>query len=194
MKERIGILGGSFDPVHNGHIALAEECLHQLKLDKVVFVPAHTSPFKRESGAASCEDRLQMLRLALKKEEGLELSTYEIDKGGVSYSVETVSHFRKTYGDEAELFFISGADSSKDLSEWKDIEKLLFLCTFVIATRPGWGENSPYEEKIKRIMIPSVDVSSSLVRERAKNSKSIDKLVPREVAAYIKEKALYRNT
>ena len=128
MKERIGILGGSFDPVHNGHIALAEECLHQLKLDKVVFVPAHTSPFKRESGAASCEDRLQMLRLALKKEEGLELSTYEIDKGGVSYSVETVSHFRKTYGDEAELFFISGADSSKDLSEWKDIEKLLFLC------------------------------------------------------------------
>ena len=193
MKEKIGILGGSFDPVHNGHIALGEECLHQLKLDKVVFIPASISPFKEGSLAASGEDRLAMLSLAIEGEEKFEISTHEIDTGGVSYSVDTVEYFRETYGEEAEVFFLTGSDSARDLSMWKDIDKLLKLCTFIIATRPGWGENSPYEGRVKRIIIPSVDVSSSLVREKIKKDEPIEKLVPPAVAKYIKKKLLYKD-
>ena len=190
---KIGILGGTFDPVHIGHLILAQECWHKLALDKVVFVPAGISPFKQEDESASSPDRLNMLRLALEGDDRFAISTYEIDKEGVSYTIDTIRALQEEYGDTAELFFLTGSDSAEGMTMWKDIDEILDLATFVIATRPGWGERSAYEDRVKRVLIPSVEVSSSDIRDRVRKRMPIDYLVPREAVRYIRNKGLYRD-
>ena len=190
---KVGILGGTFDPVHIGHLILAQECWHKLALDKVLFVPAGISPFKHGTENASPADRLNMLRLALEGDDRFGISTYEIDKEGVSYTIDTVRALREEYGASAEIFFLTGSDSAEGMSRWKDIDEVLDLATFVIATRPGWGERSAYENRVKRVVIPSVDVSSSGIRDRVRKRLPIDYLVPREVVRYIRNKGLYRD-
>lgn len=189
---KIGLLGGTFNPVHIGHLVLAEECWHRFGLDKVVFIPAYIQPLKEAEGSVSASDRLNMVRLALEGDDRFTISTFEIDKGGTSYSIDTIKHFKEE-NEEAELFFITGADSAESLSMWKDIDKILSLTTFIIASRPGWGENSPYEDRVKRIVIPGIEISSSDIRERIKNRQPIDYLVPEKVVEYIRNKGLYRD-
>ncbi|MFC1548413.1 nicotinate-nucleotide adenylyltransferase [Candidatus Omnitrophota bacterium] len=189
---RIGLLGGTFNPIHTGHLVLAQECWHRLTLDKVIFIPTHIPPHKGVEEEVSAADRLNMVRLALEGDDRFDISTYEIDKGGTSYSIDTIQHFQKEYGEECELFFLTGADSAESLSTWKDIEDILDSTTFVIATRPGWEGNSPYEDRVKSIVIPAIDVSSSGIRERVKKKEPIDSLVPVPVVAYIRKKGLYR--
>lgn len=189
---RIGLLGGTFNPIHVGHLILAQESWYQLSLKKVVFVPAAMPPHKKIADDVSKEDRLQMVRLALSGDDRFDISTYELDKNETSYSIDTIKYLKKKYGKNTKLFFITGADSAEGLSMWKDIEKILKLTSFVIATRPGWGHDSPYEGMIKRISIPNIEVSSSSIRERAKRGEPIDYMVPLAVAKYIHAKGLYR--
>jgi len=163
-----------------------------LALDKVVFIPAHIPPHKEVEGEIAAADRLNMVRLALEGDDRFEISTYEIDKEGTSYSIETIKHFQQKYGEDAELFFLTGGDSAESLSMWKDVDDILRLTTFVVATRPGWEEKSPHEDKIKRIIIPNMEISSSMIRTRVRTREPIDFLVPPVVVRYIRNKGLYR--
>jgi nicotinate-nucleotide adenylyltransferase len=189
---KIGIFGGTFDPVHTGHLVLAQEAWFVLGLDKVIFVPAYIPPHKKISGEVSPADRLNMLRIALDRDERFEISTYEMDKGAVCYSVDTASYFRSVYGCESEYFFIAGADSAEELHTWKDPEVLLGLVNFTAAVRKGHSAESKYEDRICRIEMPLIDVSSSMLRDRLKQRKPVDYLIPAEVVAYIRKKGLYR--
>ena len=189
---KIGLLGGTFNPIHTGHLVLGQECWHKLGLDKVVFVPAYLPPHKEVEGGVSAADRLNMVRLALEGNGKFEISTYEIDKGGASYTVDTLRHFRGIYGEKAQLFFLTGADSAESLSMWKDPDEILSLATFVIASRPGWGEESPYHDRVTRIAMPQIEISSSDVRRRIAEKEPIDYIVPAAVVSYIRNKGLYR--
>jgi len=187
------MLGGTFNPPHSGHLALARECRGHFGLDKVVFIPAFTPPHKDVKTGVSPRDRLEMVRLAVAGKEGFEVSTHEMDKKGISYSIESIEYFKKEYGSDTELFFLTGSDSVSALSTWKEIDRILELTTFVVAARPGWNMVGPYEGKWKRIDIPEVDISSSMIRERVKEAGSIDDLVPDAVAEYIRDKGLYHS-
>ena len=190
---KIGLLGGTFNPVHTGHLVLAQECWHKLELDKIVFVPTFITPLKEDvEEQVSVHDRLNMLRMTLENDERFEISTYELDKGGVSYTIDMLKAFRKKYDYTVELFFLTGADSVLTLSEWKEPEKILGTVNFVIASRPGCPDKSSFDDKIIRIEIPLLDVSSTMIRERIKRRDPIDYLVPEKVVKYIRNKGLYR--
>lgn len=189
---KIGLLGGTFNPIHIGHLVLAQESWFQLALNKVVFVPACLPPHKAvEPDVSGPIDRLNMVRLALGDEDRFEVSTYEIDKGGTSYSIDTINYFTEMYSKDVELFFLAGADSVETLHKWKDIDGILSSTHFVVATRPGWDEKSPFEEKVQRISIPAIEVSSTIIRKRIQKGRPIDYLVPSSVAQYIRDKGLY---
>ncbi len=191
---KIGLLGGTFNPVHTGHLVLAQECWHRLGLDKAIFVPAYTPPHKEVDNDVSAADRLNMLRLALENDDRFEISTYEVDSGGTSYSIDTIKHFKQKHnGKDDELFFLTGADSAKNLSMWKDVNEILSLSTFVIATRPGWKDRSVYEGRVRHIELPGIEVSSSMIRDRIRGREPIDYLVPAAVVRYIRKKGLYRD-
>jgi len=133
-----------------------------------------------------------MVRLAISGDGRFEVSDHEIDKGGVSYTIDTVEHFMKACGKDARFFFITGSDSLEDLASWKDVEKLLELVTFVAASRPGWALDSPCMEKLKPVIIPRMEISSSMIRDRVKRGEPIDYLVPGAVADYVRQKGLYK--
>jgi len=185
------MLGGTFDPVHTGHLVLAQECWYRLELGKVIFIPAHMPPHKDVASGVSAADRLNMLRIALEGDDRFEISTYELDAGGTTYSIDTIRHFEKTY-EKAEFFFLSGSDAAAELHLWKDVEEILERVTFVIAGRPGWPEESRYEDRIERLVIPPVDISSTMIRDRVRARAPIDHLVPASVVSYIRNKGLYR--
>ncbi len=189
---KIGLLGGTFNPIHTGHLILAQECWHRLGLDKVIFIPAFIPPLKDAKPEVGPADRLNMVRLALEGDDRFEISTYELDKKGTSYSIDTIKYFKEQHGGQAEIFFLTGSDSAESLSMWKDIDDILSLTNFVIATRPGWGEKSSYEDRLTRLVMPSIEISSSMIRERIKKREPIDFLVPASVVGYIRNKGLYR--
>ncbi|MBD3379482.1 MAG: nicotinate-nucleotide adenylyltransferase [Candidatus Omnitrophica bacterium] len=189
---KIGILGGTFNPIHIGHLILAQECWYAFGLEKVFFVPAYLPPHKHIEGEIPVSDRLNMVRLALEGDERFGISTFEIDKAGISYSIDTVRYFRAEYGEKAELYFLTGGDSAVELSNWKDPDKMVSEARFVIATRPGWKIEGSYAEKVEKLEIPAIDISSSDVRSRIKERRPIDHLVPSRVVRYIRDKGLYR--
>jgi len=196
---KIGVLGGTFNPIHLGHLILADECLYQLGLDKVVFIPTGLPPHKTIEGDISPGDRLNMVRLALEGYGRFEISTYEIDKNGLSYSIETIKHLKAKYGESAELFFLAGEDSGESLSLWKDFKDILRFTTFVVANRSGIpvgaGLARPVNDHIKnnltRIKIPDIEISSTMIRERVKHHQPIDFYLPPKVVNYIRNKGLY---
>ena len=188
---RLGILGGTFNPVHLGHLRLAEEAMRQLALDKVIFVPAYISPFASTDDAVSVENRLVMLENTLKAFKFFEVSTYELDKKNTSYSIDTIKHFKKNLKENDKLYFIAGGDITARLNEWKDIDELCKICTFVIARRPGFNEESKIDE-VEYIDIEAIDTSSSKIRDLIKNNNDFQFMVPPEVFKYINKKNLYR--
>ncbi len=193
------VFGGSFDPVHVGHILVAREVMEKLKAEKVVFVPAYRSPLK-EGYVAPPEDRLEMLKLAVENEEGFEVDDYEIAKGGISYTVETLEYMRKKV--KGRIGFLIGADSMLRFHLWREPERILELADIVVADREGLLERV---KEYVRTKFPSlvegknlifvntrrVDVSATEIRKRVKEGKSIYCLVPAPVEEYIKEKGLY---
>ncbi len=189
--KKIGLLGGTFDPIHIGHLLMARTAMEQLRLDKVIFIPSCVPPHRKVPTLFAAEDRLEMVRRAVLLAPGFEVSDFEIKKGGKSYSVDTVRHFRDTLGKNAKLFFLVGGDAIKELDSWKEIERLKKLCSFVSVNRPGYPRG---EEKLRyrAVTMNGIEMSSTEIRKRILAGKSIQFLVPDGVLGYIKSKNLYK--
>ena len=188
---RIGILGGTFNPIHIGHLILAEEAYFKLKLDKLVFVPAFVPPHKSSSEVINAKDRLEMVRLAIEDNPAFEVSTFEMDSKNKSYSIDTLKEFRGLYGESAQLCFITGSDSLKDLFSWKNINDIFKISKFIVANRPGYPKKEVPKE-VDTVVITPIEVSSEDIRKRLAEGRSIRYLVPEKVRKYISERKLYR--
>lgn len=187
---KIGILGGTFNPIHIGHLILAEEAREKLQLDKVIFVPAYLPPHKDNSDIASAQHRYEMVDLAIKTNKHFSVSEIEIKRDGRSYTIDTVNEFKELYPSD-ELYFIIGSDLLNYLDGWKDLDQVRKLVKFIVATRPGY----PLEKipaKICTLAIRAVDVSAFEVRRCIKQGRSFRYLVPEAVYDYIKKQGLYR--
>ena len=211
MEIKIGISGGTFDPIHIGHIRSAQAAKAALHLSAVVFVPGGDPPHKLDRRILPAADRVEMVRRAIAPEEHFYLSEYETDKEGLSYSVETLRYFhagglpeevKRLCGPEDffTFYYIIGADILPELSYWKDAEEVFRLCRFAALMRPGYDreafeqnlrENRRKGATIEFVEMPGVDVSSQEIRRRRLCGLSIAELVPRDVLAYILEKDLY---
>lgn len=187
---KIGILGGTFNPIHIGHLILAEEVREKLRLDKIIFVPSYLPPHKDGIDIANAGHRHTMVGLAIKNNKYFMVSDIEIERDGRSYTIDTLKEFKRIYPGE-ELHFIIGSDLLKYLEEWKDLEDIIKLVKFIVATRPGYPlEKIP--SHITTIPIRAVDISGFEVRRCIKGGKSFRYLVPEAVYKYIIKKRLYR--
>lgn len=182
---RIGVFGGTFDPVHIGHLAIANAALEELRLDRVLFVPARRSPLKDREPVASAADRLAMLTLALADERRFVVSRVELDRDGPSYTVDTLAALRG----EGELFFIVGADAYADFDRWHEPERIRALATIAVARRPG---ASAAVTDAHVLDAPLVDISARELRARRARGRSLRYLVPEAALRYIEERRLYR--
>ena len=187
---KIGLFGGTFDPVHIGHLLMARAAMEQTDLDRVIFLPSCVPPHKKTPTLFTAEDRMRMVQRAIRRVEGFEVSDFEISKGGKSYSVDTVRHFRELFPD-AKLFFIVGGDAVKQLDTWKDMDTIKTMCSFVSVNRPGYPRG---EAKLKyhAVTMNGIEMSSTEIRKRILGGKSIRFLVPDTVLDYIKDRKLYK--
>jgi len=193
--KRIGIMGGVFDPIHCGHLFAAEEARVEFKLDEVIFVPCRQPAHKRGNDISDPEDRYLMTVLATSNNQFFEVSKVELNRPGPSYSIDTVKEFLKKYHHGVKIFFITGADAFLEVDSWYKSEELIKLCQFVAATRPGYDLNKldkKFKKIIKIIEIPALAISSTDIRRRVREEKSIKYLLPQEVEEYIYKKGLYR--
>lgn len=188
---RIGILGGTFNPIHTGHLILAEEAFYKLKLDKVIFVPSLIPPHKNIDGNIKPKDRLKMVELAIQGNPSFEVSRYEIEAKKRSYSIDTLKEFRRVHGDNAQLYFITGSDSLKDLFSWKDINEIFKISKFIVANRPGYPVNE-VPNGVETVVITPLEISSEDIRRRIREGRSIRYIVPDKVRSYILKKGLYK--
>jgi len=197
---KIGILGGTFDPPLNGHIDIVEEVRTQFGLTEVYFVPAARTPLKEDTPIQTAEHRVQMVRLAIIEYPYFNLSTVEIDRPGLSYTVDTVSELQDRLGVENELFFILGWDNLEQLPQWKEPSRIIKTCQLVAVRRPGYSPPNldSLEEVIpglsQRVIVldkPDVDISATEIRQRIARGLPVDHLMPAAVAGYIKENRLY---
>ena len=193
----IALYGGSFDPIHIGHLITATNAVETYNLDKVIFIPSHITPLKDRDLEASDTDRFEMIQRSIKNNPKLIVSDYEINNDGVSYSYNTVKYFKDNYRDE-KIYFIIGTDRAKDLKKWYNIEELSKLVTFIFVARDGEkledivGKDGFYKGIDYEIMIsPIIEISSSLIRNRIKQNKKIDYMVTDECKSYIEELSLY---
>lgn len=187
---RIGILGGTFDPVHFGHLYLAEKVCQRMRLKKIIFIPTYLTPHKRDIRITSAVHRYKMAALAVKRNKRFEISDIEIKRKGRSYSVETLKALRKKYGASAEMFFITGSDSLKDIDKWKNLKTITRLCRFVIVSRPGFELKNIHPDFVV-LKIDAKDISSTMIRKRIKSGGGIKKMVPQAVRDYIDKHGLY---
>ncbi|MFH0939527.1 MAG: nicotinate-nucleotide adenylyltransferase [Planctomycetota bacterium] len=206
--KRFGVFGGSFDPIHIGHLSIAQQILNALRLEQVILLPAATPPHKlRGHVVASAADRLAMCRLAITNLHGLTVSDFEIKQGGVSYTVATARTLRQAYGPDAEIYFLIGSDSLADLPQWREIGALLELVSFAIAERReapikdalweqiGQTLGMAAENKLRAsvVTIERVDVSSTLIRQILAANEKIPGYLRYDVEDYIRKKGLYRS-
>jgi nicotinate-nucleotide adenylyltransferase len=187
---RLGIYGGTFDPVHHGHLLLARDALEQLHLDAVLFVPCGQSPLKTRKPHATDARRVAMLRLALKNNPRFWLTRCELDRPAPSYSYDTALEIREAFP-HAELFWLIGADQLADLPKWHRPDDLRRLVTFVLLPRVETTGKAPPETVLSLPQPRQVDISATEIRHRVKSRLPIDHLVPAPIAAYIKRHGLY---
>jgi nicotinate-nucleotide adenylyltransferase len=206
MKS-VALFGGSFNPIHFGHLAIAEEVRNKHNIDKVIFIPTNLPPHKDPSDLADAKKRLIMTHLATVSNPCFEASSFEIDRGGKSYSVDTVKYFHQLFNGKVDLYFIIGADMLTEISTWKNIEELLKMCRFIAVSRPGYdvqkifnrhflaSENfAAASELLENIIIediPMLDISATNIRRRVAEWKSIKYLVPESVEQFIHNQQLY---
>ncbi|HHY40417.1 MAG TPA: nicotinate-nucleotide adenylyltransferase [Syntrophaceticus sp.] len=198
MKEqRLGILGGTFDPIHYGHLMVAEAAREKFFLDKVIFMPASIPPHKH-GVLTDFWHRYLMVTLAILGNPFFEASRLEYERGGITYTVDTMRQLRQIHGDAAELFFITGVDTILDIFGWKEPEELLSLCRFIVAARPGLDLHivsevfgKYYSLVVMPLEMPQLDISSSDIRKRIREGRSIKYLVPESVEQYIIQQKLY---
>ncbi|MFH1823989.1 MAG: nicotinate-nucleotide adenylyltransferase [Candidatus Firestonebacteria bacterium] len=190
---KIALFGGTFDPIHTGHLIAAEDIFRILKLDKIIFVPTGVPPHKSCKNITQAKHRFAMVKLAIKGNQKFSISNYEIKGKEKAYSIDTVRYFKKRLGSSVKLYFIIGSDIVRELHAWKDIKKLIKLCNFIVMTRQGFKVPKEEIKKIgKFIDIQSENISSREIRRLVKKDESIKYLVPNGVEKYIYEKKLYR--
>ena len=187
LRARVGVFGGTFDPVHVGHLAIALAAVESIPLDRVLFVPARRSPLKDRDPLASVADRVAMLEAAIANEPRFALSRVELEREGVSYTVDTLEALRA----EGELFLILGSDALADLARWRAPDRIRDLATILVAARPGAPEPDP-KHRAHAFDAPRLDISSRELRARAARGLSLRYLVPDAVWEQIKKRELYR--
>jgi len=190
--KRVGILGGTFNPVHIGHLAIAQTAADKMDLEKVIFVPCNIPPHKNPGHVASARDRYNMVRLAIKGNALFALSDFEIKKPGTSYTIDTLRYFQGIYRSDAKLFFVIGGDTLTQLKKWRFIGDVLKIATFIVVNRPGRfrkTSNIPHCS----VSMPGIDISSSYVRQCIVQGRTIKYFVPENVSGYIQKKKLYQN-
>jgi nicotinate-nucleotide adenylyltransferase len=202
-RDRLGIFGGSFNPVHLGHLLLAQTALERFDLDRVLFMPCAVQPHKDRRALASATHRAAMVEAAIQDNLAFELLDIELRRGGVSYSVDSLREIRSRYP-AADLFFLIGADTLLELHGWKDIDAVLSLCAFIVFARPGYDLQSlspaalklppPWPDRLVRNVcsVRQIDISSSDIRHRVAEGLNIRYLVPQPVEMIIMEHHLYR--
>lgn len=201
-KKKIGLMGGTFDPIHYGHLVAAEEARINFNLSKVIFIPAGNPPHKKDYPVTDAEHRYIMTALAVNSNPFFEVSRVEIDREGYTYTVDTLKWFKEKYKDAVEIFFISGADAILDILTWKKVEEVMNYCTFIAATRPGYTSEQ-LERKVKEVKeiygkeifvleVTGMAISSTEIRKKVKNGQSIKYLLPEAVEYYILKYNLYR--
>lgn len=200
--KKYGIMGGTFDPIHMGHLFVAEEIRTKLNLDKIIFVPTGNPPHKDGRRITDAKHRFLMTLLATATNSNFEVSDIEVNREGISYTIDTIKAFREKCKDSAEFYFITGADALLELSTWKNIVELLNLCKFVAATRPGFKfsemetEIERLEKKYKReiyaISVAALQISSTDIRERIRDGRNVKYFIPDTVKNYIDRNGLYR--
>lgn len=196
--SRLGIFGGSFDPVHNGHLSLARACQRQARLDEIWFMPTATQPLKQKGPHATDAQRIEMLRLATRDEPSWRVCTIEIDRGGLSYTVDTFRQLREELP-EAVLYFLIGSDALRDVAHWKEPREVFRMATPLVVYRAGEPESDLAEleslctpnTQPRRIEMPAMDVSSTEIRQRLTAGGSIDGLVPPSVVEHIAANEVY---
>ncbi len=199
MKEqRIGILGGTFDPIHYGHLVAAEAAREKFSLERVIFVPTGIPPHKETGTVTDFWHRYLMVVLAVLGNPYFEVSRLEYERRGVTYTIDTMRQLRQLYGTEAELFFITGVDTILGVFSWLQAEELFSLCKFIVALRPGYDMQvvkevlgKHYETVVEPLEMPQIGISSSGIRRRVLEGKSIKYLVPEAVEQYITQQEIY---
>ncbi len=214
-QKRIGLFGGTFDPIHFGHLRAAEEIKHILNLDKILFIPSSTPPHKENSNITLAKDRLEMIRLAIDGNKCFEISDFEIESKSPSYTIITLEHF-KNYEPDSKLYFIVGNELFNEIETWRDYKKLFELANFAVITRPGFSELDSSriplalkddfryhntkenlisftnnKKEIVFVEIKGIEISSTDIRGFVKSKQSIKFLVPDKVEQYILSQKLY---
>ncbi len=199
-RLRIGIMGGTFDPIHFGHLICAEQAREQFDLDYVVFMPTGNPVFKVERKVSPAEDRYNMVVIATRKHPQFDVSRMEVEREGVTYTCDTLSDLRELLPEGTELFFITGADAITSVLTWKNADQMVRLARFVAATRPGYDytelmehvdESEDLADHLSFFEVPGLAISSTDLRERIAAGKSITYMTPVTVASYIKMHRLY---
>ncbi len=201
-KKKIGIIGGTFNPIHIGHLIIAEQAYDQFDLDKVLFMPANVPPHKRGEDIESDRNRIEMVRLAIEDNPHFELSLVEMERDAISYTVDTLQLLTKEYPD-TEFYFIMGGDSIASIEKWREPATIMNLCHLLACVRDELDDerlsdqisylNDKYKSTIQKINIPMMDISSTLIRNRTKHQLSIRYMVPDKVMSYILRYHLYEN-
>jgi len=204
MAQRVGLFGGSFNPIHNGHLIVARAVAERLKLDRVILLPSARPPHKGDRKLLDATYRAEMVRLAIEGEPLFECSDFDLTRNGPSYTIDTVMHFRESLGPQAELHWIIGADSLSELTTWHRVRDLVDACRILTAARPGWDaiDWTPLRAILSDAQVaalqagvlptPRIDISSTDIRRRVREGRSIRYLVPEPVWSYIDRYALYR--
>lgn len=204
--QRIGILGGTFDPIHMGHLVSAQMALEKMNLERVIFVPSNIPPHKKKA-VAQPQDRFQMVRLAIKGNPYFDISSFELNRQGRSYTVDTLRYFKEKFPRNTKLFFIVGGDALSQLRTWKRIDDIHKMVSFIVVDRPQYlnpgkpeskspgrqGTKEQYDFKYYPLVTPGIGVSSSMIRRRAALGQTVRYLVPQTVARYIENNKLYKS-
>jgi nicotinate-nucleotide adenylyltransferase len=194
LHVKIGFLGGSFDPVHFGHLLAAQDAYEQHRLDRLIIVPAAQAPLKPTETKSSAADRLAMVRAATEWDTRFEVSDFELRMGGVSYTIDSARHFRSLYPDD-ELYWVIGGDQLPQMHLWKDIGELAKIVEFIFLERPGYPVKAAPSVpglRLHRCDGHLLAISSTELRERTRRSLSLDYFIPHKAIVYIRDKGLYR--
>ncbi|RJL34694.1 nicotinate-nucleotide adenylyltransferase [Bailinhaonella thermotolerans] len=193
--KRLGVMGGTFDPIHHGHLVAASEVAHHFDLDEVVFVPTGRPYQKNDREVSRAEDRYLMTVIATASNPRFSVSRVDVDRPGETYTKDTLRDVRAEYGDDVDIYFITGADALAQILTWQDAEELFELAHFIGCTRPGHHLHDPGlpEGKVSLIEVPALAISSSECRERVAAGEPIWYLVPDGIVQYINKRNLYRD-